>query len=91
MAAPQLQEIVLDEIVSLIEQDIRCEFETYGVIEEVHRVQYRQSSNPAERAAAFVVFQNVFTAVAATVEMFPVIRGEQCISMLAAPGQPYPG
>ena len=84
----KMRKVFLDDIGSLTEQDIRCEYQKYGEIEEVARIQDRR--NP-KRAFAFVVFTTADGCKAATADMFPVIRGQQVTCMLAALGQPYSG
>ena len=83
-----MRKLFLDQIGSLTESDIEREFEKYGEIEEVARIQDRRNPN---RAFAFVVYTDATACCAATRNMFPVIRGQTCKCMLAALGQPYSG
>ena len=84
----KMRKVFLDDVGYLTEQDIRCEFEKYGGIEEVVRIQDRR--NP-ERAFAFVVFKTANECKAATQEMFPVIRGQQITCMPAVLDRQFSG
>ena len=77
----QMRKIYVDEIGLLMFQDICCEFQKYGEIESISRIEYPHR----EQAAVAIVFRTVSACEAAAQNKFPVIRGQQSFVLRAVP------
>lgn len=72
--------IFLEEIGSLSVHDIASHFEQFGIVEEITFVPFADSAamDPFYHYA-IVVFLNIEDMMMATNDLYPVIRGQQCI------------